>query len=164
MRRQVDKYTWQDLGSSYLPSEISAAFLAAQLDDIDLVTKQRRDAWNHYDQLLRGAERQNLLRCPVVPTDSQGNGHIYYVLLESLQVRQKVIEALHRIGIQTTFHYVPLHSSPYGNRFRHDSEGMSDCIESANRLLRLPMWYGIDTTAQELVANSLMLIVKNSIN
>lgn len=161
MRGQVDKYTWQDRGSSYLPSEITAAFLAAQLDDIELVTQQRRDAWDRYHILLSDAEDEELLERPVVPSGSKGNGHIYYVLLKSLQVRQDVIAALHRLSIQTTFHYVPLHSSPYGKQFRHDSEGMNVCAENANRLLRLPMWFGIESTALELVANSLALVLRN---
>lgn len=162
MRGQVDKYTWQDRGSSYLPSEISAAFLAAQLDDIDLVTQQRREAWAHYHNLLAVTENEGLLKRPVVPSESMGNGHIYYVLLDNLEVRQNVIAALHRMGIQTTFHYVPLHSSPYGKQFRHDPGGMPVCDENADRLLRLPMWYGIEPTMRELVANSLTLVLRNT--
>lgn len=162
MRGQVDKYTWQDRGSSYLPSEISAAFLSAQLDDIGKVTAQRLEAWNHYHELLSLGEKEGLLKRPVVPHDSESNGHIYYVLLPSLTVRQNIITSLQRLGIQTTFHYVPLHSSPYGRKFRHDPQGMSVCDSHSDRLLRLPLWFGIEPTTRELVANSLMLLLRNA--
>lgn len=162
MRGQGDKYTWQDRGSSYLPSEITAAFLSAQLDDIGQVTEYRLEAWNHYHDLLSTAEGEGLLTRPVVPSGSEGNGHIYYVLLESVAVRQSVITALQRLGIQTTFHYVPLHSSPYGQKFRHDPEGMSVCENHSDRLLRLPLWFGIEPTMRELVASSLVLLLRNA--
>lgn len=162
MRGQVDKYTWRDRGSSYLPSEISAAFLSAQLDDIDQVTRQRQHSWDHYHDLLFKSEAEGLLKRPVVPSESKGNGHIYYVLLENLEVRQIVIAALRRIGVQTAFHYLPLHKSPYGQKFKHDMQGMEVAEQNSDRLLRLPLWYGIDSKARELVANSLDLVLKNT--
>jgi dTDP-4-amino-4,6-dideoxygalactose transaminase len=161
LRGQVDKYTWRDRGSSFLPSEISAAFLYAQLGDIDLVTKQRQESWNHYNDLLASSEEQGLLQRPGLPSQSSGNGHIYYVLLQNVEVRQYVISSLLRLGIQTTFHYIPLHNSPYGSKFKHDPLGVTVSEVNSDGLLRLPMWYGISPSDREIVVNSLTLVLKN---
>ncbi len=161
LKGQVDKYTWCDRGSSYLPSEISAAFLYAQLQDIDLVTLERKKLWNTYHNLLENCEFNRLLDRPTVPNGSCTNGHIYYILLKNNEIRDKLIISLKRLQITTTFHYVPLHSSPYGSKFKCDNERMADCEFNANRLLRLPIWYGLNTNTQELICNSINLILKN---
>ena len=161
MKGQVDKYTWRNRGSSYLPSEISAAFLCAQLDDIGLVTNNRRESWNHYHELLADAEDEGLIQRPFVPADCCPNGHIYYVLLENTDLRDKVISSMSRLEIQTTFHYVPLHSSEYGSQFGSDAEGMQQSENTYKKLLRLPMWFGLEDSARKSIAHSLLLILKN---
>jgi len=162
LRGQVDKYTWKGRGSSYLPSEISAAFLYAQLFDIDVVTAERRTSWNHYHELLEQAEIEGLLERPKVDPRCSPNGHIYYVLLRDMVLRDYVIASLKRLEIQATFHYVPLHSSSYGIQFNHDPAGMAVCDHNASRLLRLPMWFGIESETREQIAHSLRLILQNA--
>lgn len=162
LQGQVDKYTWLDRGSSYLPSEISAAFLCAQLDDIEAVTKDRRESWHHYHELLAKAEDDGLLERPAIPEGCDPNGHIYYILLRDNKLRDEVINALRRLEIQTAFHYVPLHSSPYGRQFRQDIEGMHECERNSNRLIRLPIWFGLAPSTREMITHSLHLILLNS--
>lgn len=165
LRGHIDKYTWRDRGSSYLPSEITAAFLFAQLEDIDKVTLDRHNSWCHYHELLDEAESEGLLKRPVIHSDCYTNGHIYYVLLkDGIKLRDEVIASLNRLCIQTAFHYIPLHSSPYGSRFKFDSEGMNNTEHNASCLLRLPIWYGLDAGSRELISHSLHLILKNISN
>jgi dTDP-4-amino-4,6-dideoxygalactose transaminase len=161
LRGQVDKYTWRDRGSSYLPSEITAAFLCAQLDDIDLVTQERKKSWDHYQELMIETVQEGLLTCPVVPFGCNPNGHIYYILLNNSDLRSELIKSLKRLQIQTTFHYVPLHSSPFGKKYRSDPNGMQFTEINAERLLRLPLWFGLDSISRNLIAHSLRLILKN---
>ncbi len=161
MRGMVDKYTWRDRGSSYLPSEISAAFLEAQLNDSDLVTRNRVESWSDYHELFAEAEAEGLLQRPHLPAESTNNGHIYYVLVADGDTRDQVIASLKRLEIQATFHYVPLHSSPYGSQFRCDPHGMEVTRSNASRLLRMPLWYGIGGEQRKLVASSVRLILQN---
>lgn len=161
LRGEVDKYTWRSIGSSYLPSEITAAFLRAQLDDIDLVTETRRKGWLTYHQLLEGAEQEGLLHRPGLPTGITINGHIYYVILPSEEKRNKIISAMNRTGIQLAFHYVPLHSSPYGLKFKSDPTGMKITEMTASRLVRLPLWMGLTKLQQKTVCTTLVLTLRN---
>ena len=161
LRGEIDKYTWRDRGSSYLPSDITAAFLLAQLDDIELVTRNRQESWNHYHALLEQSEAEGLLRRPEIPAENTTNGHIYYVLLHKASVRDHVIGSLKRLGIQAPFHYIPLHTSEYGSQFRRDERGMSICENNSQTLLRLPIWFGIEPEAREQVSNTLRLILQN---
>lgn len=162
LRGLTDKYTWRNKGSSYLPSEITTAFLCAQLDDIDLVTSNRRNSWLHYHELLSLGEREGLFERPSFSHNSVLNGHIYYILLRDGSIRDEVIASMRRLQIQLTFHYVPLHSSPYGIQFRSDKSSMSVTERNASRLMRLPLWFGLTEQEREIVANSLHLILKNA--
>ena len=147
-RGQVDKYTWQEVGSSFLPGEITAAFLWAQLEDAKLITDRRLMSWDHYHAALAPLEAQGLLRRPIVPADCQHNAHMYYVLLAPEIDRQAVLAELKRNEIFSVFHYVPLHSSPAGKRYgrTHGSLEITDSL--SDRLVRLPMWLGL-TEAQQ---------------
>ena len=155
LRGQVDKYTWQDLGSSFLPGEITAAFLAAQLEQAVRITEQRMASWDHYHELLAAAEARGQLRRPIVPADCQHNAHMYYVLLNGSLDRQQVLQTLREAGIQAVFHYVPLHSSAGGTRFGrpHGSLAVTDRI--SEQLIRLPLWIGIDREQQAHVVSTL---------
>ena len=115
-RGDVDKYTWVDLGSSYLPSEIVAAMLLAQLERIDAINADRLTTWDFYHQSFAGLEAAGFVRRPVVPDGVVHNGHIYYLLLNRAQDRRAFIEAMRSAGVTTPFHYVPLHSSPAGRK------------------------------------------------
>lgn len=143
-REQVDKYTWVDTGSSYLPGEVISAFLWAQIGEADSITERRMSIWQQYHEALIGMESDGLLRRPIVPAECQHNAHMYYVLLESLEKRTELIRRLRDRGISTVFHYVPLHDAPEGLRRARCSGTMKNTNDIASRLLRLPMWLGLD--------------------
>lgn len=144
-RGQVDKYTWVDIGSSYLPGEVIAAFLWAQMSEADSITDRRIAIWKRYHEAMAGLEAEGLLRRPVIPVECQHNAHMYYILLESLERRTDLIRKLQNLGVNTVFHYVPLHDSPEGLRRGRCSGNMTHTNDIANRLLRLPVWIGVDT-------------------
>lgn len=154
-RGQVDKYTWQEVGSSFLPGEITAAFLWAQLEDAQNITAQRLANWEHYHAALALLEAQGLLRRPIVPADCQHNAHMYYVLLAPHIDRQAVLGELKRNEVFSVFHYVPLHSSPAGKRYgrTHGSLEITDSL--SDRLVRLPLWVGLTEAQQDRVVQVL---------
>ena len=155
-RGEVDKYTWQEVGSSYLPGELIAAFLWAQLEEAEAITERRLSAWRYYQERLLGHEAQGVLRLPVIPQDCVHNAHMYYVLLPDALDRQRVLEKLKSKDIHSVFHYVPLHSSPAGQRYGrvHDSMKMTD--QQATRLIRLPLWVGLTADQQDHVVDTLL--------
>lgn len=140
MNGQVDKYTWQDKGSSYLQSELAAAFLLSQLEEGKQITAQRMAHWNQYHQGFVDLEKNHKLTRMQVPADCQANAHIYYILLNSSQERAALWAHLKEQGIQSTTHYVPLHSAPAGLRFGRVSGSMTVTEDLADRLLRMPMY------------------------
>lgn len=156
-RGQVDKYTWVDLGSSFLPSELVAAFLWAQMEEADNITKCRLDLWEEYHRHLTPLEDAGILRRPIIPQACLHNAHMYYVLLPSLENRTSLINALAQNDIQSVFHYVPLHSAPAGLAHGRVSGGIFVTNETADRLLRLPMWIGM----KEFIPNIADLIDKS---
>jgi dTDP-4-amino-4,6-dideoxygalactose transaminase len=145
-RGEVDKYTWIDIGSSYLPSEIIAAFLWAQLQDAENITAERLKIWDEYHHALADSEEKGRLRRPIIPEHIQHNAHMYYVLLNSLEERTEVIDRLKKRGINAVFHYVPLHSAPGGMRFGRTHGSMRHTEDLSDRLLRLPLWIGMHET------------------
>lgn len=154
-RGEVDKYTWQDIGSSYLPGELVAAFLWAQLGEADRITRDRLACWDRYHALLGPLELKGLLRRPVVPPGCQHNAHMYYVLLPRGVDRERVLGKLKNDGIGCIFHYVPLHSSPAGKRYARVSGAMDVTEDLSERLIRLPLWIGLSEEQQVRVARSL---------
>jgi dTDP-4-amino-4,6-dideoxygalactose transaminase len=159
-RGEVDKYTWQDIGSSFLPSEITAAFLWAQLEEAESITRERIGVWRRYHQMLEPLERQGLLRRPVVPADCQHNGHMYYVLLAPHIDRQSVLDGLKQNRIGAVFHYVPLHSSPAGRRVGRAHGDLPLTTSLSQRLVRLPMWVGLSEVQQQRVCETLAALLK----
>jgi len=143
-RGQVDKYTWVDLGSSYLPSELIAAFLAAQLEQADTITARRLAIWQRYHAWAAPLEAQGLLRRPIVPEECMHNAHMYYLLLDGLAQRTSFIERMKAAGIGTVFHYIPLHSSPAGRRYAHTHGSLQHTDNTSERLVRLPLWVGLE--------------------
>ncbi|HEY8383531.1 MAG TPA: dTDP-4-amino-4,6-dideoxygalactose transaminase [Microvirga sp.] len=156
-RGEVDKYTWQEVGSSFLPGELVAAFLWAQLQQADEITNERLASWNIYHQLLEDHEQKGLLRRPIIPSECKHNAHMYYVLLAPDQDRQRVLETLRAQNISAVFHYVPLHSSPAGRRYARTHGPMTQTDTLSERLIRLPLFVGISTEQQELVVAALDL-------
>jgi dTDP-4-amino-4,6-dideoxygalactose transaminase len=139
-RGEVDRYTWLDLGSSYLPSEITAAFLCAQLEHADMLTATRLRIWHEYHRQLAPLESSGILRRPIVPDTCTHNAHMYYILVGSGAMRSDLLVCLNRQGINAVSHYVPLHSAPAGQRFGR-AAGTLDVTETvADRLVRLPLW------------------------
>ena len=155
LRGEVDKYTWDDLGSSFLPSEIAAALLFAQLSRAQEITDIRRAIWSRYHEALAPLEDEGLLRRPRVPQDRTPNGHIYFVLLASEDDRDSVMQDLRAVGVATQFHYVPLHSSPAGRRFGRAHGSLEATEDLSGRLLRLPLFPDLTSDAQERVVASL---------
>ena len=145
-RGQVDKYTWVDLGSSYLPSELIAAVMMAQLENADKITDERLAIWDTYHSALEPLEEKGLIRRPIIPEGITHNAHMYYILLESLDERTRVINSLKEKGVSAVFHYIPLHSAPAGKLYCRTNGGPLVNTDSySERLLRLPLWVGVDT-------------------
>jgi dTDP-4-amino-4,6-dideoxygalactose transaminase len=159
-RGEVDKYTWQDVGSSFLPSDLTAAFLWAQFEQAQHITGERLALWQRYHEMFALLEQQGLLRRPIVPADCRHNGHMYYILLRSEADRQKVLAGLKENGIGAVFHYVPLHSSPAGLRFGRAHGDLSRTTSLSQRLVRLPMWVGLSEAQQQRVCETLTAILR----
>lgn len=157
---EVDKYTWQDVGSSFLPSEITAAFLWAQFEEAEQITKGRLLIWQRYHEMLAPLEQQGRLRRPVVPPECKHNGHMYYVLLAPEIDRQMVLSELKRNQIGAVFHYVPLHSSPAGMRFGRPHGNLSLTTSLSQQLIRLPMWFGLNELQQRRIVEILDAILQ----
>ena len=153
-RGQVDKYTWVDIGSSYLPGEVIAAFLWAQMEEAQSITQKRLDIWQQYHDALAPLEDTSKLRRPIIPAGCQHNAHMYYILLESLEKRSDAIAQLKEQSVNPVFHYVPLHSSPAGIKYGRTSGALRNTDNLSDRLLRLPLWVGLEET-QGLVISAL---------
>ncbi len=142
-RGQVDKYTWVDIGSSYLPGEIIAAFLWAQLQEAESITSKRMAVWTGYHKAFNDLESQGRLRRPILPDDCEHNAHMYYLLLNSLEERTAFISAMKAQDICCVFHYVPLHCSPYGRKTGRAAGQLTLTMDLSDRLVRLPLWVGL---------------------
>lgn len=154
-RGEVDKYTWQAPGSSYLPGELIAAFLWAQLQEADLITRRRVEMWAYYHELLQPLQARGRLRLPTIPAECGHNGHMYYVVLAADIDRQMVLERLKAQGVNAVFHYVPLHSAPAGRRFGRACGNLTVTDSVSERLVRLPLWIGMSRTQQDTIVESL---------
>jgi dTDP-4-amino-4,6-dideoxygalactose transaminase len=148
LRGQVDKYTWQDLGSSFQPSEITAAFLWAQLEDADRITAKRLEIWRRYHEAFEALESRGLVGRPTVPDGCAHNAHLYYLLVRTGAVRTAVLADLAGAGVNAIFHYVPLHSSPAGRRFGRPAGPMTYTESVSERIIRLPLW--VEMTADHV--------------
>jgi dTDP-4-amino-4,6-dideoxygalactose transaminase len=154
-RGQVDKYTWVDIGSSYLPSDILAAFLFAQLERYDEIQATRAGIWNRYDDALRSWAGRHGVFCPHIPADCEQAYHMYYILMPSLSVRQELIEHLKRHGILSVFHYLPLNLSEMGKKFGGRPGQCPVTEDVSDRLLRLPFYNDLSETLQTEVIEAI---------
>lgn len=155
-RGMVDKYSWVDVGSSYLPSEIQAAYLWGQLEWADKITQNRLAVWNDYYAALSGLAQRELIELPTIPADCQHNGHMFYLKVRGKDERTALLAHLKVGDIYAVFHYIPLHSAPAGLRFsRFHGEDVFTTKES-ERLIRLPIWYGMDKQVREYVVQSVL--------
>jgi len=154
-RGQVDKYTWVDVGSSYLPCELQCAYLWGQLDKVDEINQNRLTAWNNYYDGLKRLVEQNVIELPILPDGCEHNAHMFYVKFKNMAVRSRVVNFLKERQVFAVFHYVPLHSSPAGiDHGRVSGEDCCTTIES-QRLLRLPLWFGITKEQVDFVVASI---------
>jgi dTDP-4-amino-4,6-dideoxygalactose transaminase len=144
LRGEVDKYTWVDIGSSYLPSDIIAAFLWAQMEAAEAIHQRRRKLWERYHEAFAGLERAGVARRPVVPAEAVHNAHTYFLRLADLASRNRFIERLRVDGVNAVFHYVPLHDSPAGRRFGRATGELRVTAAASEQLVRLPLWIGLE--------------------
>jgi dTDP-4-amino-4,6-dideoxygalactose transaminase len=153
LRGDVDRYTWVDLGSSYALSDLNAAFLWAQLCDADAITAARLAIWDRYHAAFEGLEAQGVVRRPIVPSHSEHNAHMYYLLLPDRARRDALIDALRRRRVDAVFHYVPLHASPAGRRFGRASGVLEQTECLSERVVRLPLWAAMTgSTCERVIA------------
>jgi len=150
-RGQVDKYTWVDKGSSYLPSEIISAFLWAQLEEAYSITESRLTIWERYQDAFELLEKQGKLQRPYVPPHCTHNAHMYYLILRDANQRQAFIEHMNGEGINCVFHYVPLHSSPHGVQVARSCGDLKFTNEMAERIVRLPFWIGLGAEQNRVI-------------
>lgn len=153
LRGQADKYTWVDLGSAHVLSELNAAFLLGQLEQIEVLAQRRRSIYDRYFTHLRPLEAKGLLRLPIVPRECSSNHHLFYVLLPDRAKRDRLLEHLQAAGVHAVFHYVPLHSSPMGRKLGCDRRALPITDDVSGRLVRLPLFYAITEQQQEYVTD-----------
>jgi dTDP-4-amino-4,6-dideoxygalactose transaminase len=162
-RGQVDKYTWVDIGSSFLPGELIAAFLFAQMEEAQSITQSRLTIWNSYHTLLDGLEVAGYLRRPIIPDECSNNAHMYYILVSNLEQRTRLLTYLNEMGINAVFHYVPLHSSPAGERFGRIISDLPITDDISSRIIRLPLWVGLNSENVEYICSQIRRFFTNNI-
>ncbi len=159
-RGQIDKYTWVEAGSSYLPSEMNAAYLYAELEMADAINKDRLNSWNGYYTKLQCLAKEGHIELPFVPEACRHNGHMFYIKARDIQERTELIKHLEKDGIKAVFHYIPLHSAPAGKKYGRFHGRDIYTTKESERLLRLPMYYGLTEQDQDYICNSLKTFYK----
>ena len=152
-RGQVDKYRWQNYGSSYLPSDMNAAYLYAQLELADEITRARMDRWNEYREQLSGLAAEGRIELPYIPDYCEHNAHMFYIKTKDMEERARLISFLKEKGILAVFHYVPLHSAPAGIKFGRFHGEDNYTTKESERLLRLPMFYTLTADQVEYITD-----------
>lgn len=159
-RGEIDKYTWIDAGSSYLPSELNAAYLFAQFEMFSKIEESRITAWNLYYEILEPLELGEYLERPRIPDSCQHNAHMFWIKVKNIEVRDRVIYSLKKDGIFTVFHYIPLHTSPAGRIYGRFNGNDKYTTSESERLLRLPLFYGITKKQVSRVVEALSYELK----
>jgi dTDP-4-amino-4,6-dideoxygalactose transaminase len=159
-RGQVDKYSWVDIGSSYLPSDMNAAYLYAQLEEADLINNDRLKTWNYYYQSLLKLQEQGFIELPIIPSCCKHNAHMFYIKCRNLDERTKLIDHLKDNDILAVFHYVPLHSSQAGLKFGRFHGTDRYTTKESERLVRLPMYYGLQRDDANYIIDNIYEIYK----
>lgn len=150
-RGQIDKYTWMNVGSSYLPSELNAAYLWAQLEQAEQINDRRLAIWNHYNEELECLEKQEYIRRPVIPDGCTHNAHMFYIKAKDLDTRTRLITFLKEQGIQAVFHYIPLHTAPAGQKFGRFHGNDIYTTKESEALVRLPLFYSLEDAQVEYI-------------
>ena len=156
LRGQVDKYTWVDFGDSYLPSDMNAAYLWAQLEEADTINNNRLAIWQGYHEAFRPLAEAGKVVLPTIPEECVHNAHMYYLKCKNLEERTSLISYLKERGVQAVFHYVPLHSAPAGLKFGRFDGLDEHTTPDSDRLVRLPMYYGLEKVAQDMVIQAVL--------
>ncbi len=159
-RGQVDKYTWVDIGSSFLPGEIIAAFLWAQMEEAESITARRQALWNRYHAAFEGLEHSGRVRRPIIPADCGHNAHLYYLLLRDLDDRTRFIAEMQQAEIGCVFHYVPLHSAPQGRAAGRHVGVLPVTCGAADRLVRLPLWLGLEQQEEWVIEEAYRVLAE----
>ncbi len=152
-RGQIDKYSWVEAGSSYLPSELNAAYLWGELESADKIYEDRMNTWNYYDKALKKLEESGRIERPVIPDDCVHNAHMYYIKAKDLEERTRLLAYLKENGISAVFHYIPLHSAAAGIKYGRFSGEDKYTTKESERLLRLPLYYGMKQEDREKVVS-----------
>jgi len=155
LRGEVDKYTWRKWGSSFLPGEIIAAFLSAQLEIGLFITDERKKLWEGYHLRLADLERIEKLKRPTIPVAADHNAHLYYVIVNSAVERNQILKYLNSVGINAVSHYEPLHSSEAGGKFGRFVGDMNNTNSLASRIIRLPLWIGMKNSDLDRITQAL---------
>nr|WP_321258819.1 dTDP-4-amino-4,6-dideoxygalactose transaminase [uncultured Pseudodesulfovibrio sp.] len=163
-RGEIDKYTWVDLGSSYLPSELVAAFLYGQLEKIDEINSKRIEIWNHYDKVIRPLEKQGLVSLTRHPEGCLHNAHMYYILTRTPQIQQAMLKALKNAGINAVFHYIPLHATEAGIKFGQTGSAMDVTDDAPWRLIRLPIYPDLERKELQFICETVRKEIKRLTN
>ncbi len=161
LRGQIDKYTWVDLGSSYLPSDMNAAYLYAQLEKADEINNARLKIWNQYNDGLSDLAEKSLIDLPYIPEECTHNAHMYYIKCKDIDERTELISFMKEKDILTVFHYIPLHSSPAGKKFGRFAGEDRYTTKESERLLRLPMYYGLKTEEVDYIIEQIHTFYKD---
>jgi len=161
-RGEVDKYNWVDIGSSFLPSDMIAAFLFAQLEYLDVIQNKRKTLWNAYFKCLKSLEEKGLIKIPFIPPYATNNAHMFYIICKSLRERTELVEHLKDQGVHSVFHYLPLHKSPFYEK-KHGGRDLPNTDYYSDRLLRLPMFYELTLEQVDFITESVYkFYAKNS--
>lgn len=155
-RGMIDKYTWVDVGSSYLPGELQAAYLFGQLEKADQINKARHDIWDYYFNALQAIFEDGHIELPSIPADCAANAHMFYIKVRDINVRSKILDVLKKQGIGAVFHYIPLHSAPAGLRLGRFHGTDVNTTAGSERLIRLPIWYGMEEAEMERVTTAVI--------
>jgi dTDP-4-amino-4,6-dideoxygalactose transaminase len=158
-RGQVDKYTWVDIGSSYLPSELQAAYLWGQLEKAGEINQNRLSTWNTYNDGLKSLSKRGVIELPVVPDGCVHNAHMFYIKLKDIDARTALIKCLKEHGIVAVFHYIPLHSAPVGKAYGRFHGGDNVTTKDGERLVRLPVWYQLENESVKFIIDILSKVL-----
>lgn len=159
-RGQIDKYTWQDCGSSYLPSELNAAYLYAQLEIADKINDTRLDRWNRYFEAFKPLEEKGLIELPFIPEERVQNAHMFYIKCNDIAERTAFIDHMKKNDILTVFHYIPLHTAPAGLKFGRFFGEDKYTTKESERLVRLPMFYSLTHETQDYIIEKVLEFYK----
>ena len=156
-RGEVNKYCWVDTGSSFLPSEVIAAFLWVQLENMELIQSRRKVIWEQYHEGLRELEEKGLIRLPEIPEYATNNAHMFYLVCSSLEERTALIKHLKDNGILAVFHYLSLHLSDYYTKNNHNIPNLPECDRYADCLVRLPMYYELSSDSVNVIIEKIIM-------